>query len=502
MRPLRVVVVGAGVTGLTAAYRLLTEAGQNSVEVTVVEASASVGGKLAPLDVGGIRVEGGADSFVARKPWAMQLCGELGLQDDLVYPGASGAFVWTRGRLVPYPEPAAFGIPADVESLLRWPGMTTRGRARAAMDLFRKPGPERDDESIESLATRRLGPEATRVLVGPLLAGINAGDPGRLSVRATFPELADWERRFGSLIRGARAARRAAREGKGGPMFATLDGGLKRLSDALVTRIGESRFRPSTTASSLRRVPGGSAPWEVTAGSERLVADAVVLATPAFVSARLLTEVSADAAGDLGGIRYVSTAAVTLAYPEGTGPSLPDATGFIVPASESVAPGRPATITACTWVSRKWPERSFGDRAVVRAFVGRDGDQRALSLSDDDLAAAVAADVERAWPMGAAASSRAVVRWERAMPQYEVGHLDRVDRIRDALRRDAPGVFVAGSAYRGVGIADCVRQGAEAAEAVLAGASGDGGAGQSAAAGRTRPGGTDPERTEAVSWTT
>src|SRR2546425_12318993 len=204
----RVVVVGGGVAGLTAAYRLASE----GLDVMVHEAADRTGGAIAPLALegsdDGLTVEGGADSFVVRKPWALELCRDLGLDDELVYPGASGAFVWARGRLVPYPEGSAFGIPSRVGDMLGWRGLSPRGRLRAATEVYRPARKERGDQSIGALAERRLGRECARVLVGPLLAGINAADPDRLSVEATFPELARWEERHGSLIRGARAARK------------------------------------------------------------------------------------------------------------------------------------------------------------------------------------------------------------------------------------------------------------------------------------------------------
>lgn len=503
--PRRVVVVGAGITGLTLAHRLLHGAGgQGALDVVLLEASVRPGGKLMPIDVAGLPVEGGADSFVARKPWAVDLCRELGLEEELIRPGASGAFVWARGRLVPYPEHAAFAVPSDAESLLRWPGLSWRGRLRAVTDLYRKPARQDTDESLGDLVARRLGRECADVLVGPILAGVHAGDPDRLSVRATFPELRSWEVEHGSLIRGSGAARRAAREKGGGPLFFSLKGGLGRLTGRLIETVGPQRLRLGVAATGVRRAPGGRG-WEVEAGGERLRADAVVLATPAFESARLLRAANIPGADALAAIPYVSTAAVALVYQEGTASRLPDATGFVVPGRGPASgeaehePHLSPVITACTWVSRKWPVPAFGDRAVVRAFVGHAGDRRPLALSEEELVGAVVRDVEAMSPVGAEPESWALVRWDRAMPQYELGHLDRLAATESALASHAPGMFVTGSAYRGVGVADCVRQAGEAAdrvrrylEAVSAPA---------ARSGTDGGGGTD-DRTEAISWTT
>ncbi len=484
--PPRVVVVGGGLGGLVAAYRLLhgPDGAGTGAEVTVVEATERLGGAVRSIELDGIGVgvEAGPDSFVVRKPWAVELCDELGLASRLVSPGANGAFVWARGALVPFPERSAFGIPSDAGTMLGWPGLSVRGRLRAATDLWRPArrvpaGGQPPDESIGSLVTRRLGEECARVLVGPLLAGINSGDPDRLSTAATFPELLAWERAYGSLIRGSRearhATRRARQQASAGPassgarisraMFATLRGGLSGLVAALVAAIGSERVALRAPVEGIERTGGA---LRVSAGGLELDADAVVLATPAFVSSALLTATNPDASEELASIAYGSSAVVALAYPPGTGERLPAGTGFIVPPG-SVAGARPLTVTACTWLSRKWPESAFGDRAIVRAFVGRAGDEGALAMSDPELVATVVYDLDAVTPLGAAPEAAAIARWERAMPQYEVGHLDRVDRIDASLAR-TPGVFLTGSAYRGVGIADVVRQAGETADRVRA----------------------------------
>jgi protoporphyrinogen/coproporphyrinogen III oxidase len=475
-----VVVVGAGIAGLATAYRLLTSSAGEPIEVTVLEAGRRAGGKLWTTDLGGMPVEAGADSFVVRKPWAVELCRELGLQDDVVIPAAMGASVWTSRGLVPYPDRAPFGIPSDLGDLLGWPGLGRPAKLRALLDLV-KPARRFDgDQALGALLRRRLGSGVAGTMLEPLLAGLHAGDPLKLSLLATFPELAAWERQQGSLLRGARAAANAAREEQGRqPMFATVWGGLARLVERLVIRIGGDRVLLDAPVGTVDRSGGA---LSVESGARRHQADAVVLTTPAFETARLVGPLSGEASRQLAAIPYASTAVVHLVYQEKTADLLPDGTGFVVPAGRSI-------MTACTWVSRKWPNESFGDRAVVRCFVGRSGDQRFAEMTDSDLTATVAADVARA--LGAATLGEPVktrvLRWNRAMPQYEVGHLERVAAIEDALVGECPGVFVTGSAYRGVGIADCVRQAGEAAERVVE---------HLAGADHARP-----ER-EAISWTT
>ncbi len=463
--PKRVVVVGGGISGLVTAYRLIQTSNGTPIDVTVVEASRSPGGKLRTSELAGIPLEEGADSFVVRKPWAIDLCRELGLGEELVAPAPGHAYVWARGGLRRYPEPSAFGVPASVEELLRWPGLSRRGRVRAAADLVRPRRRDEGDESIEALATRRMGPEAARMLIGPLLAGIHAGVAAHLGVAATFPELWRWERELGSLIRGARAASMAAREREdSGPLFATVWTGLSGLVEVLTGALGAGRIRTGELVEGIERRGRG---WAVRAGAGTLESDAVVLATPAFESSRLLREAAPEAAEELAEIPYASTAVVLLVYRPGTAERLPPGTGFIVPPAARDL-GGPSAITASTWVSSKWPREEHAGRAVIRCYVGRFGDDEdALERSDRDLAAAAARDVESASPLGSEPEATKVVRWPRSMPQYEVGHLERLARIDGALS-PLPGMFLAGSAYRGVGVADCVRQGGEAAERVRA----------------------------------
>jgi protoporphyrinogen/coproporphyrinogen III oxidase len=461
-RPDRVIVVGAGIAGLATAYRLLTNQNGRGMEVTILEASGAAGGKLQTGEVAGIPVEDGADSFVVRKPWALRLCRDLGLGQELVSPAPGGAYVWSRGRLHRFPTPAAFGIPGSIENLLRWRGLSGGGRVRALGDLLRPRMRSRGDESIMSLAARRLGPEAAGSLVAPLLAGVHAGDPDRLSVTATFPELRAWERDHGSLIRGAKAALKASRSKatvqEEEPIFATVWTGLSRLVSVLVRAIGEDRVNTGELVTSIRPEEDG---WSVHVGGRDVEADALVLAIPAFEASRLLHRRNARAADELALIPYVSTAVATLVYPPGTLTDLPPGTGFIVPAS-----GLP-TVTACTFVSSKWPRAEHAGRAVVRCFAGRAGAEDVVELGDEELATAVAADVRTATGLDAEPEAFRIVRWLKAMPQYEVGHLDRLARIEEALER-TPGLFLVGSAYRGVGIADCARQGEETAALVRA----------------------------------
>jgi protoporphyrinogen/coproporphyrinogen III oxidase len=437
----RVVVVGGGVAGLATAHRLLRA--EPALDLTVLEAEDRAGGRLTTAEVGGLELDAGPDSFVARKPWAADLCRELGL--ELVEPRARAAFAWTDRGLEPLP-PGALGVPATVGDLLRWPGLSRAGRLCALGDLVRKPRKDAADESLGALLRRRLGNEATERLVAPLLGGLFAGDVDRLDLRSTFPELERWERGFGSLIRGAKAALDAAEDA--GPMFVRPKGGVSALPGALVGAMGEVRVR---TGVRVRAVEPRGAAHVVRWDSGEVEADVVVVATPAFVAAELVP----GAAGPLGAISYVSTSVVLLVYPEGTAAALPDATGFVVPAGS-------APMTAATFLSRKWPDPAFGERAVVRCFVGAAGSEDVLSAPDEDIVEAVARHLAAVVALPERPEASRVARWSRSMPQYEVGHPDRVRAVAEAL---PPGIFVAGNAYGGVGVADAVRSANEAAGA-------------------------------------
>jgi oxygen-dependent protoporphyrinogen oxidase len=425
---------------LTTAYRLAAA----GVDVTVREASDRPGGKLGTTRVGDLRLETGADSFVARKPWAVDLCRELGLAGELVAPGAKGAYLWTDRGLVAFPKDAPFGIPGDIGDVMRWPGVSGAGKRRAAQDLLRGKRKDGTEETLGALLRRRLGDEATDMAVAPLLAGLYAGDVDRLSASATFPELVAWEATQGSLIRGSQAAMRSARRGTPAPMFVKPKGGVEQLTDTLAASLGD-------------RVVTGVPVGSLADVSEGDVA-ATVLAVPSFEAARLVEAGAAAAADGLRAIPYASTGVVFLVFGEGTQASLPKGTGFVAPRGK-------APMTACTWISSKWPDTAYGSRAVVRCYVGGVGDEDVLEASDDELVDACVRHLTAVLDLPERPESSSVVRWMRAMPQYEVGHVERVAAIRRSL---PAGIFVVGSAYDGVGIPDCIRAAGETAEQVLA----------------------------------
>jgi oxygen-dependent protoporphyrinogen oxidase len=443
----RVAIVGGGVTGLTVGYRLTHH--EKPSDVVVFEAGARPGGKLRSVEVGGLSLPAGPDSFLARKPAAVELCRELGLGEELVEPRSVGAYLWTERGLVPYPTGTAFGIPGDLGDAFRWPGVSRWGRRRALADLWKRKRRGDADESLGALLRRRFGDEVTDRAIAPLLAGLYAGDVDQLSVQATFPELQEWESAQGSLLRGAQAAVRRTTRAEAGPMFVKPRTGVERLTDELAAGLGD-RVR---TGSAVVGIDANGDRWRVRTETDELDVDAVVITADAGAAATLLPD--GDAAAGLAEIPFVSTGAILFVYAEGTASGLPAGTGFVVPSGA-------APMTACTWLSSKWPDPAYGDRAALRCFVGAAGDEDVLDAPDGDLIDACARHLAALLPLPARPEHAAVVRWPRAMPQYLVGHRERVARIREAL---PAGIFVTGQALDGVGVADCVRAAGETADA-------------------------------------
>jgi protoporphyrinogen/coproporphyrinogen III oxidase len=437
----RVAVVGGGVAGLATAFHLQ----RAGADPAVFERAGTHGGVVAsPVEVGDLALEPGPDSLAARKPWGAGLCRDLGL--TMVAPGTSGAFLWTDAGLVPYLPGTAFGIPGDVGDVLRWPGVSPRGRVRALADLVKRKRRDGIEETLGELLRRRIGDEATDLAIAPLLAGLHAGDVDRLSAAATFPELVHWEQSQGSLIRGAQAAQRSARNAEPGPLFVRPSGGMRELVDALAGALGD-RIRTRAEVMHL-------SDRDVRLADDSEPVDAAVLACGTEAASALLGPAAPEG---LSAIHSVSTGVVFLVYPSGTADALPDGTGFVVPRGE-------APMTAATFVSRKWPDERFADRAVVRCYVGGAGDEDVLDASDDEIVEACARHLSAVLDLPEPSASR-VHRWWRAMPQYELGHLDRVRGIREAL---PPGIFVVGSAFDGVGVSDLARAAEETAAQVLA----------------------------------
>jgi oxygen-dependent protoporphyrinogen oxidase len=429
--PRRAVVVGGGIAGLTAA-RELAAAGR---EVVVLEGSPRIGGKLLTAEVAGVSVDVGAESMLARRPEGMDLAREVGL--GLVHPASTASAVWTRGALRPLPR-SVMGVPVDPDQVAASGILDDAGVDRLRHE---RTGPDIGDEdvSVGDLVADRLGGEVVDRLVEPLLGGVYAGHARLLSARATVPQLVAWSR--GSLVAGAADALAAS---TGAPVFAGIAGGMGRLPRAVASGLD---VRTDATVRALRRTPDGFAlVVGPTTAEQELVADEVVLATPAAPTARLLQMVAPVAAAELAAIESASMAVVTLAFPAqdvgGLGGS-----GFLVPPVD----GR--TIKASTFSFNKWEwvREAGGGLLLLRTSIGRHREESVLQVADEDLVAASLADLRDATGLAARPVDTHVQRWGGGLPQYAVGHLDRVARVRAAVA-EVPGLGVCGAAYDGVGI--------------------------------------------------
>lgn len=451
-----VVVVGGGITGLATAWFLRDQA-----RVTLLEAAPAPGAKLATGHLAGRTVELGPDTFLARDGYAVGLCREVGLGDDLVEPATGRAFLWIGGHLRPIP-PGVLGVPTRLGPLVKARVLSWRGVARAGADFVlprRRWGP---DPSVAEVIGGRLGSQVLTRLVEPLVGGINAGTADRLSLASAAPALATAAEGNRSLLVGLRRVGRNPPTVTG-PLFLGVRGGMGRLAEHLARSVSAAgiEIRTGTEVSSISGSDDGHT--VVTTANDTLVADRVVLSVPAFAAAPILRTASPGAAAELERIRYASVAVVSLAYPVASfvdGP--PTGAGFLVPRSE----GR--LMTACTFTSAKWPQpappgRAADDLFVVRASAGRAGDDRAMAMTDEELVSHLHGELAMAVGVRSSPRSTLVTRWPRGLPQYEPGHSGRVDRIEAALGNDLPGVVLAGAAYRGLGIAACIRQAREAA---------------------------------------
>jgi oxygen-dependent protoporphyrinogen oxidase len=469
-------VVGAGITGLAAAW----EAYSHGADVVVLETSSHAGGKLGTSPVAGVPVDESADAFLARVPDGVELCAELGIDDELVAPRSGRAYVWSRSALRPLPEQQLLGVPTDLETVAASGILSPAGLTRARQDLAgaadgldavaghvaasgrgNAPQAADGDESVGALVRRRLGDEVNDALVAPLIGGIWAGDCDRLSLAVAAPALAEARRRDASLIRGA-AAVRATATSPGEPVFLAPRGGMRRLIEALGQRLGD-RLRLAHPVEALTpRGPSGSH-WAI--GPTGLAAESVVVAAQAPTTAKLLWPHAPGAARTLADIEHGPVVLVTLAVPRQRIDHPLDGSGFLVPPSTNML------MTACSWASSKWAHLAGdGSTAILRVSAGRDGDDRAIRLDDSELLAALHDDLRLTIGLHAKPSEvidHRIGRWHDAFPQPRPGHVHRMAAVEAELTKRTPNLAAAGAWGGGVGIPACIRAGRRAAATVL-----------------------------------
>jgi oxygen-dependent protoporphyrinogen oxidase len=462
---MKLVIVGGGITGLAAAHRAVELARERNLalDLALVEARERLGGTIATERVDGFLVEAGPDSFLSEKPWALALCRRLGVEDRLVRTDDRfrKVFVWHRGRLHPLPDGFQLLAPTALRPLAASSLFSVRGKLRMALDLVLPRGGG-DDESLGAFVRRRLGAEALERVAQPLVAGIYTADPDDLSLTATMPRFIELERKERSIILGLRRAlQRAPLPGTSGArwsLFVTFAGGMEELVTTLAARL------PAGAAALKQRVNGlarAGQRWRVTTyEGGAFEADGVILATEAHATARLARYLDPALATLLAEIPYASAATVSLGYRRADVPHPLDGFGFVVPRTEGRA------LLAGTFSSVKYPGRAPEGHVLIRGFLG--GMLNAAVLAEDDAAliARARAELREALAITAEPVLTRLHRWPASMPQYQVGHLARVETI-ERLAAGLPGLSLAGGAYRGVGIADCVRAGESAAEAAL-----------------------------------
>ena len=461
---MRLTIIGGGIAGLSAAYYAKKHA--PDAQVTLIESSDHWGGKIKTdrviFDDGTFIIEGGPDTFLATKPWGVTLCKELGLGDRLhgTNQKQKNTYVLHHNQLEPLPDGLAMMIPTNVQAILKTRLVSWFGKARMGFDFLQLAKSLNGDESLGTFVSRRLGREAYENLIEPLMSGIYAGDGDQLSLASTFPYLRDLELKYGSLARGALQMRKQTNGKVQGSRsaFLTPTTGLAEIVEALVENLKSNNVDLCLNSNVQTLIRSNFQSWDVMLDNGAAIeSDAVILATPAFVSGGLLASFDPELASTLMSIPYASTATVSLAYRQSDLPKPLDGYGYVIPRRE----GRKAL--AGTWTSTKFPHRAPDGYALIRVFVGRAGQD--IPWDENELLELAKEEVKMTSGIAVEPMLSRVFMWDKAMPQYNLGHPDKLKQI-DAALENHPGLALAGNGYRGIGIPDCIHSGELAAEKI------------------------------------
>jgi oxygen-dependent protoporphyrinogen oxidase len=464
MEKKKVIIIGGGITGLTTAYYLQKEIKEKAlpIEVKLFEASDRFGGIINTVEKDGFIIEKGPDSILARKASALKLIKEVGLENKVVSNTAGKSYIYARGKIHAMPEGAFMGIPTQVTPFALSGLFSPLGKLRAAGDFLLPRGKEKADQSVGELFRRRFGDEIVDNLIDPLISGIYAGDIDRLSLMSLFPMFYHMEQKHRSLVLGLKKTmpappKSAKKEPSKKGMFISLSTGLSSVIDEMVKRLDSDTIMKNTPVDKVIKTENG---YEVTLANGSVEqADSVVIATEHFHAQRMLSDYSfMNAFDDM--ITY-SVANVAMAFPKSAIKQDIDGTGFLVSRNTDFR------ITACTWTHKKWPSTTPKDMALLRCYVGKPNDQEAVNLSDQEIINIALRDLNKTMNLTEKPLFHVITRWKKAMPQYNVGHIERMTKVKESLTKQLPGVFLAGGSYEGVGIPDCIDQGEAAVKKVL-----------------------------------
>lgn len=457
----KIVIVGGGITGLSAAYYLKREieAGQLPYEIKLLEASDRLGGKIHTVQDHGFTMEKGADSFLARKESGMKLVESLGLQEQIIRNHTGQAYVLLGSTLHPIPAGSYMGIPVQEEPFLESNLVSELGKARALKEIDLGKGAQVPDQSLGNFFRRRFGDELVENLLEPLHSGIYSGDIDQMSLMATFPNFYQLEQEHGSLLRGLRETlpKGQASTGKSRGQFVSLKNGLETIIQALEKELGEDTYQLNAKLDKVERT--GEKYLLHMQNGEQDKADAVIMTIPHKKLPSLFSET--NFLKRLDEIPVISVANVVFGFDAKSFEVDLQGTGFVVSRNSDFR------ITACTWTYKKWPETTPDGKVLLRAYVGKPTDQTIVDLPDDEIAEIVLKELGQVMDLREKPEISMVTRWKEAMPQYMIGHIKRIESIRKEMAQLLPGMFLAGSSYQGVGIPDCIAQGEEAVEGVL-----------------------------------